>query len=187
MRRAVVILALVCALAAGAVGPFDWHNVEPGFGYMYSRPTTGFHGGIRDGSPGMYVEARYHFPSTRWDLGVIIDWTEAPYNFSGGTNADDVQTNTAVGMMAVADYNLNHGGKCNLFFGLGAGVAYDGVWRYRYYPTDNRFFPLVMPRVGVTLFRYFRFAAERHVQARGYSTWNITFGINFPRRRRGAD
>lgn len=123
-----------------------------------------------------FADARYHFPSVPFDVGLRFglgtlarEWpdrqTDATYRFKN--------------LSAVADYNIRQGKNFSVFVGVGIG------WTHRkdeFYPMAN---PVIrsgdgffcMPRLGIECGRVVRLSAGWNLTGRAYRNAECSLGV----------
>lgn len=167
---------LILSLSAQAFRPLPVQPLEGEFRIGPSVPLGSYNNGDRQLSVAIGVEGRYNFSGTPFDCGLAFDFSDASRNFYFfGDDRDSRQRNRTFAIEAVGHYNLNQGGRCNPFAGVGLGAAYNDVGGSHFYP-HHGWAPIITPQLGVEFVNHIRLSAQFNICRVGFNTFTFTFG-----------
>lgn len=131
----------------------------------------------RDFGATIGCELRYNFKDSPFDVGVTIDVTTAWYNWMLDEEYDCTQSNRTVFYGVTGDYNFGQGRAVNPFVGLGLGVgSHLAILDELDDTNDGRTTAMIMPRVGVELWRHLRLTLAANLSCKYYHNATLTVG-----------
>lgn len=156
----------------------------------FTTPLKGYRGGESRTGMSYAAEIRYNFPRSAWDMGILVDLTNARLNFhnvvvDGYYNPEKVyrQTNRTLSIAVTTDYNFNRGNMVSSFVGLGLGIGRNKTHGSVAYPTDDTSVT-VIPRFGLEFFNAIRLSCQGHISRKGYNVISLNIGYTIGGRRR---
>lgn len=121
-------------------------------------------------------EFRYNFTGSPFDVGLALDITTALYGWHPD-EYDREQSNRTVFLGAMVDYNFHQGGKVNPFVGFGIGYGgHNALIDKMDDKNDGCATAMVVPRVGVELWRHLRFTLAANLSCKYYNNLSLTVG-----------
>ena len=116
--------------------------------------------------PKINLELRYNLPKVPIDVGLHI----SPYAVYRNRTIDqhiDKDSDLALDLMAVSDYNFRRGRKVSFFAGAGVGVTVQ---------SSRTTLLSAMPRVGVEFFNHLRLTAAVSFSQKDVSHFSLSIG-----------
>lgn len=143
----------------------------------------------RSNGPVLGIELRYNIKNSPLDVGFLVDLTTAFYEFKDleVETVDDYtvktsfeQSNRTSMLGFTCDYNFRQGGTVNPFVGLGIGLGvHDALIDVVNDKNDCNNTAVVVPRVGVELWRHLRFTLSANLSCQYYNNLSLTVGCVF--------
>lgn len=116
-------------------------------------------------------EMRYNVPSSPFDVGIHIGYTTI--DFDDKIDHCLSQSDATLNFAAVGDWNPRQGQNVSPYFGMGVGVR----------SNTSEIKPLLMPRIGVELWRNFRITASASISQKYWNCFAIQIGLVLGGRR----
>ena len=169
-----IILFLLCNLTSFAQRVQKFEG-EASLGF--TAPACSYHNGEKRVGADLGLEFRYNIPQTGWDCGVAFNVTTAVYKYEETPKTDWYweQSNRAINLMHVVDYNFKQGSKYNPYIGMGIGISsYEPVKEVLYESSGTAI--VFRPRIGIEMFHHLRVGAFSTITKTGYSNFGISIG-----------
>lgn len=180
MKKPMLIVALCFAMTVNAQTTNKIqrvHHIEYEMRAGATRPLGSSIPGT-DSKYGVCIggEFRYNFTDSPFNVGLTLDITTALYGWHPD-EYDRNQSNRTVFLGSTVDYNFHQGGKVNPFVGLGFGYGghvalVDAIDE----TNDGRSTAMVVPRIGVELWRHLRFTLAANLSCKYYNNLSLTVG-----------
>lgn len=139
-------------------------------------PLDGIPYGNKSNGPVLGLELRYNFKNSPIDVGFVIDFTTAFYEFRNEPEMLE-QDNRTTMIGFTADYNFRQGGKVNPFVGIGFGVGmHSALIEVVDDTNDCSDTALITTRMGVELWRHLRLMLAANLSCKYYSNVSLTVG-----------
>lgn len=175
MRKSILsLILLLCPIVMFAQNNLvntENHNPLP-VKHFEGEVLVGFTAPLGDCGSGDFVSQAFGY-----EFRYNID--EVPLDFSAQVNYTSAAGNETYSIAIFGDWNFGQGQRLNPFVGMGIGWAQHESDNYDRYYDDDKSKPIIIPRVGIELFRHFRLTLSSNISGRGYNNLQLSIGVVF--------
>ncbi len=177
MKRIASLLLLLATIVSAQAASGFLRNWEVDLWDGICFPISSNNGGSTRAGYSLGFDFHYNFGKGPWNCGIAGQLDNANRRFYPAGADRYTQRNRTASFTLTGGYNFRRGSMVNPFITIGTGVGFHQIRKSDESYTRSAS-PVVIPKIGVELWRCVKICAYSQISGKSYNTVGLSIGLN---------